>query len=142
MIHKVPIVFNVPIMNQIGDIVRAEFVPSPGFSTIEESIFGALLIQTKNEIYISSNASGKYDRITGGLMRPLTLQRGFNSVFYYTQAIGETDSIVQELKVSLVSGEWNFQLLEIHKVSEGRIIALEMDPENYGNADSAYNYDN
>ena len=66
----------------------------PKRNTIEESVYGALVIQTKNEIWFSSNASGKYDRITGGAMRPLELQRGFNNVFYFVQAIGETDSIV------------------------------------------------
>lgn len=39
-------------------------------------------------------------------MKPLELQRGFNSVFYFVQSIGETDSIVNELKLNMVSGEW------------------------------------
>lgn len=108
MIHKVPITFNVPILNEIGDIVKAEYVSSPGYSGIDDSLFGAVVIQTKNELYYSSNASGKYDRITGGLMKPLTLQRGFNNVFYYVQAIGEADSIVNEMKLTMTSGEWDY----------------------------------
>lgn len=73
-------------------------------------------------------------------MKPLELQRGFNSVFYFVQAIGETDSIVNELKLNMVSGEWETQILEIHKVAEGRVIALEIDAENFSRTDSAYNY--
>ena len=94
IIHKVDIEFNVPIIDQMGDIKRAEFVNSPGHTSIEESVFGVLIIQTTNEIYFSSNKSGKCDRITGGTMKPLMLQRGFNSVFYFVQAIGDTDSTV------------------------------------------------
>ena len=73
-------------------------------------------------------------------MKPLTLQRGYNGVFYFVQAIGESDSIVQEMKLNQVSGEWDVQLMEVHKVSEGRIIALELDPENIARPDSGYSY--
>ena len=33
-------------------------------------------------------------------------------------------------------------MLEVHKVSEGRVIALELDPENIAKTDSAYNFKN
>ena len=41
-------------------------------------------------------------------MKPLTLQRGFNNIFYFVQAIGENDSIVNEMKLTMTSGEWDF----------------------------------
>lgn len=44
--------------------------------------------------------------------------------------------------MNMMSGEWDYQLLEIHKVSEGKVIALEIDPENCHKTDSAYDYDN
>ena len=75
-------------------------------------------------------------------MKPLTLQRGYNNVFYFVQAIGEADSIVNEMKLTMTSAEWDFQLLEVHKVSEGRVIALELDPENLSKTDSAYSFKN
>jgi len=43
-------------------------------------------------------------------LKPLALQRGFNSVFYFVQGIGETDSIVNELKLTNVSSEWAVQI--------------------------------
>ena len=42
----------------------------------------------------------------------------------------------------MTSAEWDFQLLEVHKVSEGRVIALELDPENLSKTDSAYSFKN
>ena len=68
--------------------------------------------------------------------------RGYNSFFYYVEKTGESDDVVIELKLSFIGSEWNFSTKEVHKVNEGSVIALEIDPENRERTDSVYTYNN
>ena len=46
-----------------------------------------------------------------------------------------------EFKAKIVSKKWEWDLHEIYKVNEGKIIALEIDPENTLETDSIYTND-
>ena len=61
-------------------------------------------------------------------MQSVTMARGVRSIFYFVQDAGDSDVVVNELKLYLVSQEWKSILQEVHKVNEGSVIALEMDP--------------
>ena len=68
--------------------------------------------------------------------------RGYNSYIYYVKKVGETDDAIVAMKFSHMSGDWQLNEVECHKVNEGNIIALELDPDNRERTDSVYTYDN
>ena len=141
MIEKIQIQFNVPILDQISSIQNVEFVNTPG-SKLKESDYGALIIQTSTALWLSSNLSGNYEVLAGSEMAKVKMTRGYNSYFYYAQNIGDSDCVVNELKLSNISQEWHSEILEVYKVNEGTVIALEMDPDNRDQTDSIYTYKN
>ena len=68
----------------------------------------------------------------------VTMKRGYNSIFYFAQRSGESDCVVNELKLHVVNGEWKYDIVEIFKVNEGTIINIQMDSENRKKTDSIY----
>lgn len=127
-------------MNNIGGLIRVEFVKAAN-SSIDDTSCGALLVQTTEDLYFSSNLTGHFQSITNGNMANVTFQKGYNSTFYYCQIANDTDCIVNELQLQIVNGEWIFNAYEVMKTNEAMIIALEMDPENREKTDSIYRYD-
>jgi len=54
----------------------------------------------------------------------------------------DTDVTFNEFKLSYVAQEWQYTVQEIHKINEGRVIAMEIDPEGWCKTDSNYTNDN
>ena len=77
-----------------------------------------------------------------GTMQPSMMIRGYNSYIYYVKKVGETDDAVVAMKFSHMSGQWQVNEVECHKINEGSVIALELDPDNRDRTDSVYTYDN
>ena len=75
-------------------------------------------------------------------MTHITMPRGFNDHFYFAQKYGETDCVVKQLTLSFMNGEWQYDTLEVHKINEGTVIALEMNPDNRDYTDSIYTNNN
>ena len=46
-----------------------------------------------------------------------------------------------EVKAKLVSNNWECIFSQIHKINEGKVLALELDPENNMETDSIFTYD-
>ena len=68
--------------------------------------------------------------------------RGYNSFMYYVKSAGETDVAVIALKLNKMSTNWQVNEVEVHKINEGSVIALELDPGNRERTDSVYTYKN
>ena len=68
--------------------------------------------------------------------------RGYNSHFYFVEkSTSGGDRVIMEMKAKVVSDEWICDQHEIYKVNEGKILALELDPENTLETDSIFTYD-
>ena len=104
-IIDIGIEFQIPLLSTYRDILRVEFVNSPG-KRLDESNEGCLVIQTYTDIYVSNCATGHWENITMGAMQPNMMIRGYNSYIYYVKKVGETDDAVVALKFSHMSGEW------------------------------------
>ena len=61
---------------------------------------------------------------------------------YYVKSSGETDVAVIALKLNKMSTNWQVNEVEVHKINEGSVIALELDPNNRERTDSVYTYKN
>ena len=135
-IKTTPIRFNVPILDEPNAIRKVEFIRRGP----EQDAIGMLIIQTDYCIYYSNNYTGHYDRLTTrGMMVPITMQRGFNSMIYFIEkGSSGDDQIVFELKTDIVKGQWKCDKNRIYKINEGEFLALELDPENNGDCDSIY----
>lgn len=77
-----------------------------------------------------------------GTMQEVLMIRGYNSYLYYVKQAGETDVAVIALKLSKMSTNWQINEVEVHKINEGCVIALELDPNNRDRTDSVYTYNN
>ena len=67
--------------------------------------------------------------------------RGYNSHFYFVEKSSSgSDQVIMEFKAKVVSDDWDYDIYEIFKVNEGKILALELDPENTLETDSIFTY--
>ena len=73
-------------------------------------------------------------------MTPIRFCRGYNSTFYFAQEVGDSDCCVFEMKFHYSSQKWQPNLVEVLKINEGTVIAMEMDPDNREKTDSIYTY--
>ena len=73
---------------------------------------------------------------------PIMMQRGFNSFIYYVEksATG-SDQVIKEVSARVIGGDWAYFIFPIYKITEGSILALELDPENVAETDSIYTHD-
>lgn len=105
---------------------------------------GALIVQTSTQIFFSQNHSGAYQNLAYNSMEPILFLRGFNSHFYFVQkAKSGNDQLIMEVKAKGKKDgtDWDCMINSIFKVNEGKILALELDPENTNETDSIYTYD-
>ena len=131
--------FNLPILHEMENIKDAQFIKAQDES-VEQ---GILVIQTKDEIWTSENFTGIKKSLTEGLMAPVTMQRGYNSILFYVKfSENRSDAHVFELSLLKKGQEWNEELTEIHVVREGTVLALQIDSENRQLIDSSYTYGN
>lgn len=71
------------------------------------------------------------------------MQRGYHSIIYFGEvSVSGQDVLLMELKMKIARAQWQPELLEIHTVREGSVIALEMDIDNREKTDSVYRYNN
>ena len=76
-------------------------------------------------------------------MATITMQRGLHSRLYYVITDEtKTDAIVKELSLYKKGADWFQHIDDVLKISEGKCIALEMDPEGLAEIDSVYTYSN
>ena len=96
------------------------------------------MIQTKTNLWFSSNSTGYYEPIHYDAMSEIKMVRGFNSYFYFAARSNETDAVIYELKLTMQGKLWSANTLEVLKMNESRVIALELDHESRERSESIY----
>ena len=92
--------FEVPILNKISTIKKAEYIKAPGNDNFHD---GCLIIQTEDEIWFTSNNNGVFKSICNGKMAKVSMQRGYNSIIYFGEiSISGQDVMLMELKMNIV----------------------------------------